>query len=209
MKDLGCQVNANCGYHIHCEVKDFCPSKMGVLLARWIKLEPFLCKLVPLMRVGNYYCKLISRHKKLKPNRSYSALSLWKTLRPTNFGPHENSQKKYTLNTVNFAAVCKKVMNKERKTIEFRLPEGTLEYDDVINWVRFFANFVETSKSKAMPRNLHPVTTVDSFLKLAGLKATNLCRLDEDLEQTKAWVYKRLEKFNLVTIPLEIPELEH
>lgn len=200
LQHLGCEINANCGYHIHCEVKDYSPSKMGVLLARWLKIEPFLCKLVPLMRIGNYYCKLLNTHKKLKSGRRYSASALWKSLRPTNFSPHENDQKKVTLNTVSFAAVCKKEFDKDRKTIEFRMPEGTLDYDDVVNWVRFFVNFVESSKNQKMPLNLLPVQTMDGFLKLAGLKSSNLFELDEDLEETKKWVFKRLNQFNLVNV---------
>jgi hypothetical protein len=196
-----CTTNQNCGFHIHCDVADFTPKEMGILLSRWIKIEPMLCQMVPFHRVDNRFCRLLS-NKRISKNKKYKGEEVWERLKPTRYNPHENNQKKVTLNTVNYAAALQTEMDfkkiapipnhlKGRKTVEFRLPEGTLRKEAISSWVYFFVRFVEISKKSRMPTNLKPITNLKSFFKYFGMEKTE----DLDLLHAKLFLIDRLYKY--------------
>lgn len=194
LKQHGIKTNNNCGLHIHADVADFTVEKMGVLLAYWLKIEPMLCQAVPERRIDNKYCKLMSKSRKIALNKEHTSAEVWKAFKPTNFNLHENKQKKVTLNTVNFAESLI-TKNKNKCTVEFRLPEGSLAHDDVLYWTSFFVNFIEKSKKSEMPKDLKSVGLIE-FFRIS----------DIDLD-TKLWFLNRLNKFGNDQIKDEISSL--
>ena len=201
-----CLVNPNCGFHIHCNVDDFTGRDMGVLLARWIKIEPMLCNLMPNHRVDNYFCRLLSKSRKIAKGKKHMPEDVWQKLKPTQYGPHENRQKKVTLNTVNVAAAYAYENSfypfdppsylSIRKTVEFRMPEGSLNSEAVFAWVRFFLRFVEMSKKSKMPDNLLPIKKIKEFFTYCGL--SNVAIKNDDnmgLFDTKLFLIERLFLF--------------
>lgn len=198
LNELGVKTNKNCGYHIHADVSDFEPYHMGILIIRWIKIEKYLLNLVPEYRRNNIHCKTYYKSKKfnLLKNKNPNALDVWDIFKPNNFKPYENPQKRYTLNLTNYAKSLqyeqfKLNMRYCRKTLELRLPEGTLNEFDVVNWVRFFINFIDTSRRTRKPLNLDFVNTEKQFLKICGLDR----QLSAELTDTFNWVLKRKKMF--------------
>lgn len=188
-----CFVNSNCGFHIHAGVEDFDKEQLGVLLARWIKIEPILCYSVPEHRVNNYYCRLWNKSRKIKKDIKYSAGDLWSLLKPTKYTPHENRQKKVTLNMVSIAGAMHDDKSYKRKTVEFRMPEGTLDDKTIRSWVNFFIGFIDAAKNSMMPASLKSVRSLKTFFEYCNLSNDKL----EDFDQfnTKMFLIERFEKY--------------
>lgn len=195
LKSSGCQVNKNCGYHIHVEVNDYSIYQIGILLSYWIKIEPFLSNAFPSFRNNNKYCVLINNkivkindHKidmksfALKKDFKLSCVDVWNLLKPRNLNTHYNTDRRYTINLVNYSRNLHKVSN--RNTLEFRWPEGTLDRDDVLNWCLFFLSFIEKCKDIEMPKDIKPFDECSAleFLKLN--------------DSTEKWLKKRILKYS-------------
>jgi hypothetical protein len=200
-----CLVNKNCGLHIHCDVSDFTVNEMGVLLARWMKIEPMLCNLMPSYRVDNYYCRLISKSRKIAKSKKHTAETVWLKLKPTKYGPHDNRQKKVTLNTVGYAQAlaCEASYYPQtppsylhlRKTVEFRMPEGTLRREAIVAWVTFLIRFIDSAKTSRMPIDLKPLAKIKDFFKYCGLTNSDINNCNLELFDTKLFLIERFFTF--------------
>lgn len=193
-----------CGFHIHVDVSDFDEYQMGILFNRWIKIEKYLLKLVPNHRRNNLHCLPYYNSNWFtgyfaKANIS-SPCEIWNSVCPTNFSPHNNPQKRYTLNFVNFA----KFLSREkeglstkhcRKTLELRLPEGTLNSEDITNWIKLFVNFIDVAKNCRKLGDIEFVKTQKQFFKICGLNEDKNNTLSQGLLETKKWVIKRENLF--------------
>ena len=194
----GATVNDNCGLHIHVGIKDFTPKEAGILLARWLRIESLFCKMLPLHRTSNSYCRLLTRLKRgvYSPLETYDPNVFWLMLRPTDMSVHENRQKKVALNLVNYTRCLSETNNDGRMTVELRMPEGTLDGQDVKNWIRFFLLFVEKCKSSPMPEHVVAVKTIQEFLQFFDLSGEeDFYLLSKGLYETKLWVLKRFMLF--------------
>lgn len=192
----GIEVNNNCGMHVHVNIADFSPTEAGVLLGRWIKIEPWIRQAVPKHRKNNKYAKFLfkARAHRFNPLQSYDPLDFWNLIKPTDFSVYENRQKRVALNMINYAAT--KTDPWARATAEFRFPEGTLSKQDVCNWVRLFILFVESSQKASMPPNLLPAKNLDEVMEILGLTSTkSFYILDQDLYDLKIWFLNRLIQF--------------
>lgn len=194
---FGCKVNDNCGFHIHVDVADFSTDDMARTLAQWFKIEQWLCHAVPPRRVDNYFCKKLTSARKLTRSKKPEELVVWSKLKATDYRVHENPQKKYSLNLVNYSryieSKCMGLPTEDlRTTIELRLPEGTLDAEDVRGWVCFFVNFVEKSRFAVMPKNLVVADSMPAFFKYAQLEDMR----DDLVIDTKVWLLKRFLKFS-------------
>lgn len=201
--ELGCKVNDNCGLHIHADVSDFTKNQISILIAYWLKVEKWLSQAVPSIRADNKYCKLLakSKAKELKTDVEYEPLGLWDLVKPTNFAVHENNQKKTSLNLVGIAQRFHYedqgagIPCGVRQTVELRMPEGTLDGREVVNWVRLFLLFVETSKTAKMPNNIAPAGSVEELLRIIGfVDPKRFYLLSKGLHETKTWLLKRIRR---------------
>jgi hypothetical protein len=202
LKENGAEVNLNCGLHIHVEVADFESVNMGILYARWLKIEDFLISICHPSRKNNLYCMPIrnkfENYRYLFMNtESLDPIELYYFLSPTNIDVHNNHEKRVTLNSVNFATHQLKP-HFSRNTIELRLPEFLLDENHVRNWIHLILNFVEVSKrSNFMPKDLNPCNRLSDVLLYLGLSdSSDFCILDKDLHDLKIWVLNKAKYVN-------------
>lgn len=192
----GCRVNSNCGLHIHAEIKDFDIKNAGVLLAYWLKLEPWIENLLSHTRRNNKYCRKLSEIKTFERNKYWDPQDLFVFFAPTNLNNYENEDRRVNLNFVNFV---KSIVtgNNTRKTIELRCPEGTLDYDEIKSWLFFYLNFLDFCKDKSMPNNLVEFKKIDDVLYALGLShdRNTFYIFDQHFTNTRIWFLKRLIQY--------------
>lgn len=188
LEESGCMVNKNCGLHIHADVSDFSTIQMGSLLNRWIKIEKFLLKMMPDHRKDNFHCKPITSKLNIRNLKTSSPEGTWNLIKPKVFKTHNNPQKRFTINLINYAKFIK-YKKSSRPTIELRLPEGTLNWEDVFNWTYFYLNFIKFSFKNKSVKNLNPVKNIKSFFSISGINYSQN-------ENLKTWFEERFENFN-------------
>lgn len=195
LRRAGIEVNQHCGMHIHADASDFRPTQMAILVGRWLKIESWICQMLPPHRRKNKYCKLLKNYHKIPTSYSIGPDDFWALIKPSNLSIHENNQKKVAINIVNYAAALKAEtwdsMSASRKTVEFRLPEGTLNGCDITNWIIVYLLFVDMSKRATMPENCKPEKTMDGFLAYFGLESDDAL-LSYDLFNAKHWLLSRM-----------------
>ena len=184
----GIRVNNYCGLHIHADIADFNTNQAAVLVARWIKAEQWIKQAVPKHRRRNKYCRFLTSKKKYQQDFYYKPEDFWKIIKPTNFNPHENGQKKVTLNLVNYTEFKAHSWHGiNRPTIELRLPEGTLDGQEIIHWVIFYLYFIEMAKHANMPTNMQPEAKLENALCYLGLNGTAPFQ-----RETRNWFLNRI-----------------
>ncbi len=194
ISSAGCVTNKWCGLHTHVNTSDMTTSDVGTLVATWIKLEPLMFQMFPLHRRKNYYCRPLRKAKSiLKLSEIKNGEDFYQEIKPTKLYPHENPDKKYSLNLVGYVrSVDPYELDKSRPTIEFRVPECVMNYFHIKYTSLFIINFVEQKRS--FPSNLDAINDIDEYLDLVGLGGRNAI-LDHDLVGLKQWVLKRFIKF--------------
>lgn len=196
LSKVGVKTTRNCGLHVHVNARDLSIDRMAILLARWLKIEPYLVAICLKRRDGNKYCRsLLQRY--INTACFYSPEHLedfYRSMRPTNFGSHNNSDKKYTLNILGYT-IYQRYDYWNRPTVELRLPECRLQKSHVANWTRLFLNFVDACNAGKAPKSTAPVRTVTELLKLLGLHGDGeFLMLDRDLLETKKWFLQKLSR---------------
>jgi len=187
----GVEVSDNCGLHIHADVSDFSPERMGVVLSRWMNLETFVVQSCPERRHNNKFCKSV--RKRLKSFKKYKdGDSLWNALKPTNFNTHENPQKKFMLNPMGYA-LGQVNQSYSRQTVELRLPECILDEEHVANWLRLYLNFLDYSASQPMANLEQPCKTFEDAFRFLGLEnSAEFCILSKPMYDVKTWFLRRI-----------------
>lgn len=198
LHEVGCEVNENCGLHVHVEVADFNAYQMGVLLGHYGKFENHIIDATPDYRHNNPYCEtFFSEFSYRERIHGWSPAELWSRLKPREHYPHNNPYRWRSVNLVNFSyGLVNPKWN--RKTIEFRLPECSLIDYDVKNWIRLFVNFVDwVSTQHAMPFDING-TNLRSALRYMGLSGvgSTFYMLSRELFNTKTWFLRRLIRMN-------------
>lgn len=201
LNNFGVETNTNCGLHIHVESNDFSQDQMGIMLARWLKIESFLISICHASRNNNEFCtpirsvfeaNLVFSHRGLCRHDMNDPYNVWTLLKPMDLGVHGNVDKKVTLNTVGFAAAQKNPSH-SRPTVELRLPESLLDENHVKNWIRLIVNFVNQSKDGSFPRDLSPALNINEVLMYLGfLDEDKFLFLDSELQNTKLWFLSKI-----------------
>ncbi len=189
LKDAGAEVNDNCGYHIHVEIKDFEPQQAATLVAYWMKIEPLIMEILPKNRRNNIYCQLLREVKPVTDQHLKSVDLFWNRVRPVSY---DNNERRVSLNMCHYA-----LGTHNKRTVELRLPEGTLDETDIKNWARMFIHFVGYCKRADFPGNVTPVTTLRDLLTVLGLHNDEpFFILSKGLYETKNWVLQRALKYS-------------
>jgi hypothetical protein len=192
----GAKTNRNCGLHVHVNVEDFTVRQVAILLAYWMKIEKTLSYAIPHWRVNGTFCQLISELESHYKRQKYSPEYFWTINRPRNLSAHDNFYKMFTLNLVNYESSLQGII--DRKTVEFRMPEGTLNESNVINWIRLFVNFVDNCKKMDMPRNTVSVSLHET-LNILGLSHNKkFYILSKGMFKTKSWLLKRIMRQSII-----------
>jgi len=197
----GLEVNKNCGLHIHAEVKDLSSRDMGSLLARWVKIESWLYAACPSRRSMSVYCRSLRVRMKDKCvyYNSDRPDDFWYGMMPLDTSVHNNSEKKYSLNTVGYAIGQINPLY-PRVTAELRLPECELDREHVRNWTLLFLNFVDTCGYAIFaPQSTDVCDNIQDALSVLGLgRSPNgaFQILDHTLFGVKVWFLKRLIRYS-------------
>lgn len=200
LKDLGAKVNRQCGLHIHAEVFDLQPYQVGILIAQWIKMEHILKCAIPRNR-NLEHCELMSNV--LKNNfgerfrgMAYTGDEIYEFFLPQHDGEDEDydpfSYRYRAINVINYY-MARKDKRRKRRTIELRLPESSLEADDVVGWTRLYLNFLEQGNTAVMPDNLHAcdLRTALGYLGLYHEDST-FYLFGPSLNKTRIWFLNKL-----------------
>jgi hypothetical protein len=208
LREAGLRVNNRCGLHVHAEVKDFNPIRMGFLLARWLAVEPWLFNAVPSRRSSSVYCRSLRLVRPIDESVKLTPLGLWEHYKPTYKTHFGHDYRRQAFNLTNFYMEMTK-LRKSMCTVELRLPESSLRAVDVKNWARFFVHLVETSTYDVALFN--PVAgTLEQFFNACGLGHENgFTILSPGLRETKLWLLKRLKKYQFNRNGQEIDEYLH
>lgn len=146
------RTNRNCGLHIHVDVSDFTLNDIVFMLSRWIKIEDYvywICKMKSGDKRRKKYCKPLRQKlngKKLN-GWEHSLVNWWEVLKPIKLNIHNNSEKKYSINTVGYARNLKSYTQDGRPTVELRVPPCKLDVDYIRFWTVFFLNFVHNNRN--------------------------------------------------------------
>lgn len=191
------ETNQNCGLHIHVDVSDFSQHDMGLLLTHWMRIEKFLFDIADPVRSKSVYCQNMWNRMIEKMNLdSYNSvnrpLDFWKLMQPRDYSSHNNSEKRYSINTVGFA-IGQLLTDHSRKTVELRLPECKLNEEHVLGWVTLFLNFVDSCSALKPIYPIADCVYFDELLECLGLKGKNeFFLLGPHLLRTKKWFLKKL-----------------
>lgn len=116
-------VNQSCGFHVHIDAKDLNFSQSLNIFEKYFKYETIIDKFHHLSRRNdNIYCVPLSTYSEILNSRSL-----------------DNFDKYCKLNLMSLM---------EHNTIEFRQHHGTIDYDEIYNWINFCLQFVEINKNK-------------------------------------------------------------
>lgn len=179
--DAGAVFSDNCGLHVHLSLLDFNEEQMCNMLMYWIKIEHNVMHAHPISRQENTrYCPTaISRIQDWESDRLYNGRDLFRALH----------QYRGAINT--------RYWN-DRKTIEWRMGEMTLDPDSIKNRIRFLIWFVDICKNLPPPENLN-LFTPKQMIHFLGLwnDETGMVRkiFSPAIKSMRSWLLDRMEKF--------------
>ena len=200
LAESGVLTNNNCGYHIHIDVSDFTPEKIGLLIARWLKIEFSVMSACPIRRINNPHCQFLN-FRRITQNASYNPerlVDFWNRMAPENLGNHDNVDKRYTVNTIGYRTGQINDYH-PRKTVEFRFPECLLNRQHIANWVMILLCFVDDCyKAETPPKHIQKCESLSESLQLMGLQGNDnfFYLLDEKLCDAKIWFLQKIKLEN-------------
>ncbi len=178
LKSYGVPTNKQCGIHVHVESNMLKPSEIARIIAYWIKIEKIILFLFPKYRRSNKHCQPLRENKCITYNEKYLTRDLISM----------NSYDKYqSLN----------IRGSKRGTLEYRLMEGTLDSEAVVNWTTFCLYFFQIALDNPYPKNLRSYNFSQfwSFLRLEGQTGSQMNIFSSKLHNMRLWMLKRLRKY--------------
>jgi hypothetical protein len=131
LKTAGCDVDHNCGFHVHVNAGDLSGASILNTLLRYAKHEGRIDNVVPGHRRDNGYCYSV--------RDLYRPLVAFLNQNPRCLPAVAAGKQESRYSKLNIQAFLK------HGTIEFRQHEGTLHAPDISHWIRFCVQFVEDS----------------------------------------------------------------
>jgi hypothetical protein len=202
LNDIGCKANHNCGLHVHAEVSDLTMDQVAVIVACWIKIERLMSMILPIRRYQSEHCKFMFAPScndnvfGLCREKSYTCHDFLEAVSPKNLSYFDNDDRRFNLNLVNLVRAVND-NSPNRRTIELRWPEGTLEPRDIRCWVKLFLLFIDSCKDRKMPKNLHHCG-LEEGLQMFGLSHSKniFIIMSESIHETKTWFLERILNHN-------------
>lgn len=206
------KVNDNCSVHVHVEVTDFSKLQIAKMVAIWMKIEKIMLQTVPERRRKSIYCvPLRKHHKAIAPDKiSFTCkedrIKLFSKIRPNKY---DDIDRRVNFNICNVCSgldaenknynvygLFEKAKQKKRMTVELRMPEGSVDPQNVTNWIKLFVRFVNLSKKRNFPSDLSCLGLEDTlrFLGLHESKGTPFI-LSRGLWNLKVWFLQRILTF--------------
>ena len=196
IKDHGGIVNDNCGLHIHADAIDLDEESVGRILMYWLTIEPILMFALPIRRWNNKYCQNLKPKfdSKLIPYQynNHGYRGVFNIYRPQT---DDYMARRKNLNLVNFYNALRLKTNL-RKTLELRWPEGSVDCEDIKNWVLMFVSFIDNVKKKDFSyiENLdkNKIISLSDFFDIIGFgHDNNFSIFDSNIYKTKIWLLNR------------------
>lgn len=127
-----CRVNNTCGMHVHVDARRLTPYQVVCVVDRYNALYDDIRKIFNKSRHRNSFCSG-------KGNAQQWALAAVKTTK-TNFLNADFGDKYSRVNIESYG---------NNNTLEFRQHQGTLDYQTMVSWAKFCANFVNETVAQA------------------------------------------------------------
>jgi hypothetical protein len=106
LSEVGAEVNASCGLHVHLDMRDY-ERRPAAVANKLLQALPILKAMVPKSRIGNQYCQV-------------------------DLGSGGNDSGR----SQRYACINDVQAFSDHKTIEVRLHSGTINYTKISNWIR-------------------------------------------------------------------------
>ncbi len=183
-------VSTRCGFHVHVWVGDLEEEHLHRLLSYWVRLEKTVMDMMPERRRNNSYCPCHSTF--FAPNQKVALRDMI----------NRGFKQRGSLNWAWYG---------QRKTVEFRVAEGTTDPDTIKNWVRFLLHFCEMVRYMEDRPNLNWLTFEES-LSILGLynspgekKVFRI--LSPALVELRQWMLQRTKEYAAYRDASEIKSL--
>ena len=139
LEEAQCSVNNSCGLHVHFDMRK---RDVAVAFHNLVKLQKFLVESQPVQRRSNTYCR---------PTESSNIEDYQYKANMTSGS--RRSDRYLVINPMSYA---------RHKTLEIRVHEGTVNTNDILNWINFILPIVNTtSKLESSPRK---VDTIPNYI---------------------------------------------
>lgn len=158
-EDCGGYVNNSCGTHVHFDMRR---RDIETSFLRMVRSQPLLGALVPIERRINKHC--------LKVPTNVTSIRNWKAKRDS-----LRTTKRYF--AINIDAYDK------HQSLEVRLKDGTIEYNDMISWIEIILTVLNTKK--AIKTIIRPHTFISKFKPSQAI---------QDYIKTKVSLHKKSKK---------------
>ena len=186
---LGARVNVSCGLHVHHHLPEVVESPQVVrnLQHVWWRVHQIVFGLVAPSRRNNQYCRRPTPDEAVLFDsvRSYERLCA-KLRRLDRYA---------ALNFTN-------LLSPERQTVEFRVHQGTVDWQKLRAWVLFTQRLVEHAVARSCQLTPEPLKNsragLNAMLITVGLKPNSRIygTVNKDLRQVGRYLLKRWRHFN-------------
>lgn len=176
---FGAKVTRSCGLHIHVGVKDLTPAQRAKVVQQWYGYAEVLHTFVAQDRVGGTYSR------QMGVSEVQRVMTLLESDVRDEYAYQRVTEKYRSLNVLPYPKIG---------TFEFRLHQGTLNFNKVRNWVTLLMAFVEAFATDETAPNTdvnfynRTATNTVSFLDLLVTKT-------DATEAVKKFYFKRQNQF--------------
>lgn len=140
LNKLKFDVNHSCGTHVHIDMRNR-RNRIGTIYSNLVKCLPVLKRLQNKRRRDYHYCR---DNKTSEYKRQQYMASRYQAINTTSFRPNQPNGK---------------------NTVEIRLHEGTLNFNDLYNWIKLLIKIVDT-KSKIPLKSVKSINSLKKQFKL-------------------------------------------
>lgn len=154
LREAGTSTDNSCGLHVHVDARDLDTFGLQRLVRLWAKIEPAMYDLVAHSRKRNRYCKPATKeYANIAEANTSSALrqALNQTLYQQRATSRSTKQAIERFKSTKYMEARYFGLNLHswflRRTIEFRMHQGTVDYRKVIGWAEICAWVIQSAAS--------------------------------------------------------------
>ena len=154
LSDAGATVNRSCGFHVHFDAADLSAADVKAIVNRYAAHEAEIDAFMPPSRRGgeNSFCLPVARFL----NRRFDEARTIEELAAAQPGRY------FKVNLQSY---------RRHGTLEFRQHSGTVNANQVANWVRFLGEFIDQCKRPAAPTPAAPAAELPAVSGMRGVQA--------------------------------------
>jgi hypothetical protein len=180
--EIGASVNNSCGFHVHVDAYNFSQRELARLLLVWMRIEPVVYFLVSPSRRNNSYAKFLRR------THLYNLANMI-------LGRIDNDDRYYALNLAAF---------RKYKTVEFRVHQGTTNFEKVKSWTIFLLKLMEKVKGGLKWYHFSEEPTIEEVLDKLGI-VENAVPI---IQETRRFLIERYNHFRRESQSHDLPSFD-